>query len=395
MFIFDTFIYIIFAAVMACLATKSNRISLHNRSSEIQWNRYLVAYVLFFVFISAIRYGVGSDSISYARFFKYGIPQHTLEERSNEFLWIGFVNFIHGNGIHFTIGVGAIVLMQIYFILKGTKEFNYLLISMPIVLFSGRFYLELMNGMRQMLVACAFIYASRWIVERKFWRYFIFLWIAHYVHNSALILIPLYFIPVNFTLATKKTLCIIILLLCLILGQVSPFKGIIPYIEGYVNLIGYGDYVNIITNKLTDKSQAEVMSFGITMISYFLMSLSVILFSDKLRYRYGKENAFFDLWYNYSFYYSCGFFLFCNISHIFLRPFLYFEMFLMIMLALILNYCWEGKSNKLLIKRVSNNITCIAVLVILWIGLFWTIYKVSSTGVYETIIYKTIFSHSI
>ena len=87
MFIFDTFIYIIFAAVMACLATKSNRISLHNRSSEIQWNRYLVAYVLFFVFISAIRYGFGSDSISYARFFKYGIPQHTLEERSNEFLF--------------------------------------------------------------------------------------------------------------------------------------------------------------------------------------------------------------------------------------------------------------------------------------------------------------------
>ena len=150
---------------MTSLAKRSNLLSLDN--DTIQWNGFLRAYVAFFVIISAIRYNVGGDSLAYSKILKYGIPKHTLEARSEEFLWVQFVEFITSHGIHFTIGMGIIVFLQIYFIIKGIKDYKYLLTSIPIILFAGRFYLELMNGMRQMLVACAFIYALKWIVERK------------------------------------------------------------------------------------------------------------------------------------------------------------------------------------------------------------------------------------
>lgn len=394
MFIIDALIYVFFAIVMTILAKKSNQLTPQRYGNKIKLNSYLIFYVIFFIVVCAIRYDVGVDSINYAKYFKYGIPENTLEDRSSEFLWVNFVNTVRYLNLHFTIGMGIIAFLQIYFLIKGIKKFNYLLVSIPIVLFAGKFYPSLMNGMRQMLVACAFIYILKWIVERKFWHYLIFLWIAHYVHNSALMLIPLYFIPVKFTLADKKKLCLIIFMICFILGQTPAFKGFASFIEGYVTFFGYDDYMSSITNKLNNKDEAETMAFGITMISYFLMSLFVIIFSKKLRQRYKDENPYFDLWYNYSFLYSCGFFLFCNISHIFLRPFAYFELFLMIMLALTINYCYE-KRNKQLVKKIPNKYINYSLIIIIWIGLFWTLFRISSSNERESISYKTIFNHTI
>lgn len=393
MFIIETLIYVLIAFIMTFLAKRSNLLSLDN--DTIQWNGFLRSYVAFFVIISAVRYNVGSDSLAYSMILKYGIPKHTLEVRSEEFLWVQFVEFITGYGIHFTIGMGIIVFLQIYFIIKGIKDYKHLLVSIPIILFAGRFYLELMNGMRQMLVACAFIYTLKWIVERKFWYYLLFVWIAHYVHNSALMLIPLYFIPIRFTLADKKKICLIVFLLCFVVGQTYILQGLTPYVKNFANLVGYQDYAGIVVTKLNDKTQMETMSFGITMISYFLMSLSVILFSDKLRDRFEGKIKYFNLWYNYSYFYSCGFFLFCNISHVFIRPLLYFELFLMLMQALIVNYCWYGEDNELLVKRFSNEIVCNSIIAINWVGLVWTLYRVISAGGWESIIYKTIFSYPV
>lgn len=379
---------------MTRLAKRSNEFSAGFCPTVVNWNVYLKLYVTFFVLISAVRYGVGGDSVAYAHNFKYGIPTHTLEDRSNEFVWVGFVDLINNYGIHFTVGMGLIAFLQIFFIIKSVKEFNFLLVSIPIVLFAGRFYLELMNGMRQMLVACAFLYFSRLIVERKFFQFCLFIWIAHYIHNSALMLLPLYFLPTKFILADKRKLCIIIFLICFIVGQFPSFQILTSYAIKIANLIGYSDYVKVLTIKLNNPNEVETMSLGITMISYFLMSFIVILFGSKLRNRYAAENPFFDLWYNYSFFYSCGFFLFCNVSHVFLRPFLYFELYLMIMLSLIINYCWDI-NNPPFLNKISNRQIYYYLLIILWIGLLWTLYRVISTGEWETIIYKTIFFHSI
>lgn len=268
------------------------------------------------------------------------------------------------------------------------------MIAIPIVLFSGRFYIEMMNGMRQMIVACFFVYASKWIVEKKFFRYCLFVWIAHYFHNSALMLLPIYFIPQKLVLADKQKYTLFIFLLCFLLGQTASFQSFSSFIGDYANLVGYNDYVNVVNDILNDSNKSETMAMGITMISYFLMSFFVILFSDKLRIRFRDDIKCFDIWYNYSYIYSCGFFLFCNVSHIFIRPLLYFELFLMYMLSLIIIYCWEGLNNVRLLKFCSNKSFYVFFVSILWVGLVWTLFKNSNLPD-ESLSYKMIFNHTI
>ena len=60
MFIIDILIYVFFALVMCNLAKKSYYYN--NTNIDI----YLWGYICFFTLISAIRWGVGVDSISYA-----------------------------------------------------------------------------------------------------------------------------------------------------------------------------------------------------------------------------------------------------------------------------------------------------------------------------------------
>ncbi len=60
--------------------------------------------------------------------------------------------------------------------------------------FLSFFYFRQFNGMRQMLAESIALQGFRYIYERKFHKYAIFVLIAFMFHNSAIILLPLYFL---------------------------------------------------------------------------------------------------------------------------------------------------------------------------------------------------------
>ena len=252
-------------------------------------------------------------------------------------------------------------------------------------MFGGWFIMSLWGGMRQMIVACVFVYISRWIIERKLLKYIIAIWVLHYVHNSALLLIPLYFIPLKFHLSDKRKFCLIGFLTCFILGQTPIFSDLINIITNFAQLAGYNDYSEQIANKLSGED-VETRSFGPTMISYFIICLFSIIYSPILKKRFNSI-PYFEIWYNYSFFFSCGFFLFCNVSHIFLRPFMYFMLFLMIIIAMLLqNYKEIGR---------KSSIEYVCLIFFIWLGLFWTVYRLSNSTEFDFITYKFFWNHSL
>lgn len=338
MFILELSIYVFFTLVMCSLARKSE---IHDKSN-IGFDRYLWCYILFFTFVSAIRWRVGVDSVEYIEIFREGV----VRDDSDEFLWDWLVLFLHDFGLHFVIGTAIIAFLQIFFLCKSFQKYKFILVWLPVVLFGGRYYLDLMNGVRQMTAACGYVFLLRYAVERKPLTFFLGIFLLSGLHHSVLLLLPTYFltyIPFDkIQLPKKRISCVAILMVCFVMGQNPSFQGLLKSVEHIVSMAGYDEYASFYSNIL-QRQGTEVLSFGPIMMSYLLSSVIVIWYGPVLYKTYSKKITCFNLWYFLSFFFSCTYFLVCNISHMMIRPFQYFEMFLVIMLTLLLHFFYTNR----------------------------------------------------
>lgn len=374
-FILELFIYIFFAWVMYSLARRS---VLYNKNST-KLDGYLWCYVLFFTIISAIRWRVGVDSTSYIEIFRNGI----VREGSKEYIWDWLVLLIHHLGFHFVVGTAIIAFIQIFFLCKGIQSYKYILVWLPIALFGGRYYLVLMNGVRQMTVACGYVFLIKYILERKPLRFLIGIFLLSYIHNSAILLLPTYFltyIPFK-KFPNRRILCLAILLICFAIGQTSSLQGVFKYLEQVLVVAGYDQYTDFYSNVL-DGQGAEQLSFGPIMLSFLICPMALIWYAPKLYRAYGEVIPSFKLWYFLAFFYSCAYFLVCNVSHMMIRPFQYFELFQAIMLALLLHYFSTNMK--------QYQIHLYLLIFVLWVCTIIGIYKACNSPI-EFAIYKTFF----
>lgn len=377
MFLFELLIYVFFAWVMYSFAHKSYE--LYDDTPII--NRYLWYYILFFTLISAVRWRVGVDSEAYIKIFRLG----EIRDGSKEMLWDWLVLYIHNNGLHFIIGTATIAFFQIFFLTESLKRYSVLLIWLPIVLFGGRYYIDLMNGSRQMLAACGFIFLTQYIVNRRPIPYLIGILILSLVHKSALILIPFYFVTYipfsKLRLADRRVLCLLILVVCIIAGQTPTFSNAIGYVQKTTTLVGYDNYTEYYRVIMEGRTH-ETLSFGPMMISYILCAVFLIIYGPKLREEYCELIPAFDIWFFFALLYSCAYFLVCQLGHMMIRPVQYFELFQAIMLSLLLYFL---HSNKVEYRNIFYTLLCV-----IWLNTSVDVYKSTGKSIeYST--YKTIF----
>ena len=380
MFVFDILIYLAFAMIMAYFAKGS----VYLYADSKRWDKYLILYILFFSFIAAIRWNTGSDAISYARMFDAG----QFPDDTGEFVWLFFVKLIHELGIHWTVAFGILAFVQIYFIVKPLKEYKFILIALPFVLFGGRYWDDLMGAVRQMVIGAMFVWASLYIYKRKLILYFLFVIGASTIHRSALILLPFYFMPTNYRIMDKRYLLIFILIACCLIGQTPAYQGAIGYIQLLTNFVGLDTYTGTVSTLLMQKESAEALAFGPMMLTYLLIPIFIVWYGPELEERYAKKIPYFNLWYNFAYFYSCGYFLVCNISHLFIRPMLYFILFQMILSSLLLyDFFYADK------KIRKNPLIIILFCLVISLGTVWNIHKLAGKR-FDSVTYKTFFFHT-
>lgn len=381
MFIFDILVYVIFACIMSALAKKSYHVNPNGQ----RWDIYLIFFVAFYTIICAIRWNVGVDSAGYAYTFEYGNSQ-PLKEVNGEVLFYLLQNLSAKLNLHFMFGMGLCAFLQIFFLTKALKDYKYILITLPIALFGSRYFLDLNNAVRQMIVASIFVYASRYITDRKLWRYVIWILIASTIHHSSFMLLPFYLLPNKFRLSDKRVLMLIIFTVCFIAGQISSFQNMINFAENMSNTFGYEGYTEQVRTFLSEGQTDEALSFGPMMVSYLLTAIFTIWFGPNLAKKYGQTIPYFNLWYNLNFFFACAYFLVCNISHIFIRPVQYFELFQLIIVSLLL-YDFG-------FSRFKNKMMYVLLIIILWVNTSWDITKTHRAGqVWESSTYKVFFLH--
>lgn len=209
----------------------------YEKSPERSNIRKLYLFITFLIVVcfSGFRYFVGNDYPSYVK---------------------TFYTFQKSNIIFNSVEIGYILLLFLfkkyqagYFYLAFTCTFiSYFFLFLTLCrekilkwgiffIFTSGLLIFMNDGMRQGVAISIFIYATRFIKEKKFIIYVLFILLASCFHLSVLVCIPVYFLR---NLRIPYPIWIFLLLFVYILQLSGIFKVLLLSILSYLPL--YGDY---------------------------------------------------------------------------------------------------------------------------------------------------------
>lgn len=385
MFLFDICIYVILAWLMCNFARQSFNYSLEMEDEEsARTNKHMWLFWLSFAVICGIRWNVGVDCGSYIMFFKNGF----VNKKSVEHLWDALVLGVYNLHLHYAIGMAITAFVQIYFATKIASKYRYILIFLPLALFGGSYFLDWCNAVRQMMAACIFVYSTQYILHKKLLPYLLCIFAASQIHHSASMMYVMYVFayirPDRMSFSNKRTICTTIFMVCFILGITPQFKNFIGFFNFLVDNLDKYDYVANIVQQTVIKGEFNSRSFGPMQISYFLTALATIWYGPELREHFRDGLPYFDLWWLFSFIYGCGYFLVCNVHFMFIRPFMFFQPFQLLIVSLLLFHFYiNGKKGMFTMLIMA-----------IWFNIFWNVFK--SSGIpYESVTYKLFLFHNL
>ena len=195
MFIYYTTIIITFiTSYLAQTIRKKNRID-----CDMEYNNLFVVLTgCILILVAGFRWNVGTDYWQYSINYKKYISTLWEDVRSFREPGINIIakvsSLIYDDySTMFLLASLITVGLIIQTIAKNSNMFSFsVLLYIFVGIWQGSF-----NGVRQYL-ACAILFAGhKYIIQREFTKYFIFTLIASMFHQSAIVMILLYFVPVK------------------------------------------------------------------------------------------------------------------------------------------------------------------------------------------------------
>lgn len=315
----------------------------HRMLSFWQWE--VILSILVFGVIAGARYNTGVDHLSYLKIYedlKHGIEDYRFKNDYFEFGYVYITRFFSLTlNAHYFYYFALLAMMQIGFVYYALKDKKYLLPIIGAAIMMGPFFLDWMNGIRQVICCCCFIFLVNYIVERKPIHYIVWVLVCTLMHKSAFILLPFYFIYLV-KLPENKMINLSIFGVCVFVGLTPTWLNLLSQLEVILSWIGYGDsYGKHLNAYLTEKA-IRTLNWGPHSIGLLLKDIFVIwLYSDVKKYF--KDDKFFNYCFVLFFIGSCGYYLFRDTSHFFLRPIMYFTIFNLIVQSYTLLYLLKSK----------------------------------------------------
>lgn len=287
------------------------------------------------VFFSGLRSSVGDT----------GYYMYTFDNLPNNFQNIfsqrdwGFVLYQYIIRLVFPHPQALLVitsLLTIFLIFITLKKYSPNIIFSAFLFFVGGTYISSMNGIRQYLVGAVLFYASSLIFQGEKTKFFFIVMVAATFHNSALIMLPIYYI-VRQKAWTLRTYLLLIIVLVGFLGFNTFFNMLSP-------LLVATQYSNYVDNILTESDQGAHVAR--VLISFIPVFLSFIC-QKKLKTQLPNYNIYVNI--------SLLNFIvisFASYHWIFARLNIYFGLYNLILLPAILYHCFD-KKNRILVYYLS------------------------------------------
>lgn len=298
------------------------------------WDWYIVMSIVLFAVVCGVRYNTGVDNLNYIKHYLYA-QEHGMLFRDYELLFGSVELLMAKSGFHFSIFNGfwaAIQITFVYYALRNDKK--YLPYVALFIVLSPIFY-NWMNGVRQCVVECVFLYLIEYIEKKRLWKYCVGVFLCTLVHKTAILLLPAYFIFQKPFYFKQWWLRIFVFIIFTYLGSLTSWFKSMTFFSKLVEIIGYDSYSSQLDNIVTDLHEAKVWGPG--RIGIFLLDMVTIILAPKFikKYRLGKR---FEIYFCAFFWGACGMMLFFDLSHLFYRVFAYYRDMYIIVSPLVIYY---------------------------------------------------------
>lgn len=337
---------------------------------------------LLFALISGLRWGVGVDYYGYLNGYEFLQNNGYLEkEHLGEPLWDWILKLFASQGLHYSLWFGFWASIQALFVCLTFKDKPKVFPYAALLCILGDYYLTMMNGIRQSVACCIFIYAVQFIPKKKIIPYAILVLIASSIHKSALITAPLFLFFFDKTEWTKRPILYIIVGICTVLGYTSFVTSMLDNAVVMLDLLNYDTYVDRFES-FSDESRFSNAAWGPIRLSKYLVGVFVIYFYPQISEYF--KNDYVKIAFKLFFIGFCVSNLAANTYYLFIRPFWYITFLGLPMTAFVLAYLYEqGKKQ----RKLYLLFMAVAVL-----PLYWAVIKGYRSADYSYSIYQFFFS---
>ena len=256
----------------------------------------IVLIISLFVFVTAVRYGVGVDFFSYKAIYENLVVSGDVKREDFEVGFLLMMKILSGLGLSSPFFFGVCGLLQIGAIFFAFKEESFLYKFLIVFLVASGEYFSWTNGIRQItaytFIVCAM---SLYLLNSKRWSYLL-LALAVSFHTSALLFFPFFFVAVYYPKiwikSTYKKLTI--LALCYIFCSTFHLSDYINSVNSIMNVVGYERYKDA---SLIEEER--VLEYGPRFFVTLISSVIIIANSAKMSRYYDSKlfNALFNIFF--------------------------------------------------------------------------------------------------
>lgn len=234
---------------------------------------YLFTFWILCLFL-ALRYGYGTDYWAY--YFRHQYVYVYEPSWGEKEVLYGYLNFLVRNFQWLIVIISMFYIFTIYRLIKRNLKVKYYWLATLILLVNPYLFLVHLSSLRQTLAICFFVFAVGFAVKRKMFMYFLMVIIAAGFHESAIVLLPVYFL-LNQKKINKLGFVIIYGALFVLLA--TPIFDLLLY-KALEHFPSYQQYVEI-------GMQNNLRSTLLTGFFFFLFILNINKLEEK-EIVYGK-----------------------------------------------------------------------------------------------------------
>ena len=310
---------------------------------------------LIFGTVFGLRWNVGTDYLAYLRIY---IGNQTVIY-SKEYLFKLLNDTLYNLNIHYSLYFGIFAFFQIFLLYFSLKKEAFLWIFIPLSLFGGLFFYDWMNGMRQEMASCIMLLGTNFIISKQPFKYFICLILAIGFHTSAILFILIYPIMVkgkSLTPNWKVQECLVASCagVAVIVGDF--FAKFLPILAVLQQMEGDGGYTSIYNEEMLQKF-SDISNIGVMFYVFLFINILIIAYSNKIKSFFSGKKII--VYYNLYFW-GMIFETLLSANMILIRPFRYFRIYKLIMIAYLLYYLYKNPS--------WRNSIILGILIILLVG---------------------------
>ncbi|HHX70564.1 MAG TPA: EpsG family protein [Gallicola sp.] len=366
MFLQSILVYSSLMSVMILFGISASRKKNYNITNEglIQYHSFwrfdTIIPLLLFAVIFGMRYDVGVDHLGYLDKYLGGEYAGKNEPLFHLFSDIGW-----SLNLHYVVYFAVLAFAQVFFFFYAFKDQRYLYPLLTFFIFTNGTIGFWMNGIRQGIAMCVWIYSLRYIDSKKITPYLIWGVIAVLFHKSAIILFVFYPILRNGKDYFKNiTLQLVFFASTFIIKEIfsqviMQFESVINF---YISLLGDEVYMKYYNVESLMQSFSDRQGTGLAYLFIIGVNIIVILFSKKLKQYY--NNKWFNMMYFLFFIGLITSYMFPSGAISLKRPFQYFYIFQSIMYAYFGYYLYKNKED-------GSKLILLLLLIISFSGIFF------------------------